>query len=82
MKLALGNLWKHYKGMIQKVWNRISKRTDARIKQVANYESITGRSLGGDELKRIGMTDDDINTYRNTPKTIPASELKTEQLGK
>ena len=82
MKLALGNLWKHYKGMIQKVWNRISKRTDARIKQVANYESITGRSLGGAELKRIGMSDGDISFYGKTPKTIPASELQNRAVRK
>ena len=28
------------------------------------------------------MTDDDINTYRNTPKTIPASELQNRAVRK
>ena len=52
---------------MQKVWNRISRRTGARMKQVANYESITGRRLSDAELKTMGMTDSDISYLRKYP---------------
>ena len=80
MKLALGNLWQHYKGMIPKVWRGINSKTQARVKQVLAYEVGEGKTLTAEQLEKIGMSKADINAYKKHKgqyeKFRPLSELQ------
>ena len=80
MKLALGNLWQHYSGMIPKVWRSINQKTQARVNQVLAYEVAEGENLTDEQLKNIGMTEADIAVLKKHKsqhkKFRPLSELQ------
>ena len=80
MKLALGNLWQHYKTMIPRIWRDLNILQQARVKSVLAREANQGKTLTDAQLKRIGMTDANIAALKKhkaqREKFTPLSELK------
>ena len=80
MKIALGNLWQHYRSLVPKAWRGISRKTQARINQVIAHERAKGVVLTEAQMKRVGMSDADIAAFKNHKaqqnKFTPLSEMQ------
>lgn len=80
MKIALGNLWQHYKSLVPKAWRGVSRKTQARINKAIAYERAKGVVLTEAQMKRVGMSDADIAALKNHKaqlnKFIPLSEMQ------
>ena len=80
MKIALGNLWQHYRSLVPKTWRGISRKTQARINKVIAHERAKGVVLTEVQMKRVGMSDADIAALENHKaqqnKFTPLSEMQ------